>query len=110
MPKCPWEQGEAIALAWPGAEMVTTNGLGHGRVLRDPAVVARVSAFVATHLGARSPAGEGLAPAPRLGATLRRSRLLPDVCPSWDADGRFCASCALTADLFDRSARQALTL
>ena len=107
----PWEQGEAIALAWPGAEMVSTEGLGHGRILRDPAVVARVSGFVAAHLGARPPDA----------ARLARSATRPDagcaapgcsrtICLSWDADGRFCASCALTADLFDRSARQALTL
>lgn len=104
----PWEQGEAIALAWPGAEMVTTNGLGHGRVLRDPAVVARVSAFVATHLGARS-AGGGLA-APHSEPLCAAPGCSRTICPSWDEDGRFCASCALTADLFDRSARQALTL
>ncbi len=107
----PFEQGEAIALAWPGAEMVSTEGLGHGRILRDPAVVARVSDFVATHLGARPPA----AARPARSAAHHETRCAAPgcsgtVCPSWDADGRFCASCALTADLFDRSARQALTL
>ena len=106
----PWEQGEAIALAWPGAEMVATEGLGHGRILRDPAVVARVSAFVATHLGARPRADEGLAPALHSEPRCAAPGCSRTVCLSWDADGRFCASCALTADLFDRSARQALTL
>jgi pimeloyl-ACP methyl ester carboxylesterase len=36
----------AIARAWPGAELVTTDGLGHRRILRDPDVIARAVAFV----------------------------------------------------------------
>lgn len=48
----PWQQGEALARAWPGAAWVQTQGLGHRRILRDPDVVARVTAFMtetATH-------------------------------------------------------------
>jgi hypothetical protein len=41
-----WAEGAAIAAAWPGAELVTTRGLGHRRILRDPMVVARVTAFL----------------------------------------------------------------
>jgi hypothetical protein len=29
-------------MAWPSAELVTTVGLGHRRILDDPAVIARV--------------------------------------------------------------------
>ena len=43
----PWEDGAAIAQAWPGGELVSTGGLGHRGVLRDPAVVTRVTTFVA---------------------------------------------------------------
>jgi len=39
--------GAAIAAAWPGARLLETGGLGHQRVLRDPAVVAAVAAFLA---------------------------------------------------------------
>jgi len=46
----PWADGEAIARAWPGAELETTEGLGHRRILRDPGVVARAAAFVAQRL------------------------------------------------------------
>lgn len=46
----PWEDGEAIARAWPGAELVSTDGLGHHRILRDASVVARAVAFVSRHL------------------------------------------------------------
>lgn len=49
-----WSDGAAIARAWPAAELVTTRGLGHRRILRDPAVVARVTAFLAERL-ARDP-------------------------------------------------------
>ncbi len=47
----PWEDGAAIAGAWPGAELVTTSGLGHRRILRDPGAVARAVSFVAARLG-----------------------------------------------------------
>jgi alpha-beta hydrolase superfamily lysophospholipase len=45
-----WAEGAAIAAAWPEAELVTTRGLGHRRILRDPAVVARVTAFLTARL------------------------------------------------------------
>jgi len=44
----PWQQGDALANAWPGAQFVRTAGLGHRRILRDPDVLARVTAFI-TH-------------------------------------------------------------
>jgi hypothetical protein len=43
----PWQEGEAVARAWPGAQFVRTTGLGHRRILRDPEVMARVTAFIA---------------------------------------------------------------
>jgi predicted alpha/beta hydrolase family esterase len=46
----PWTDGLAVARAWPGAELVTTHGLGHRRILRDPDVVARVTEFMVTRL------------------------------------------------------------
>lgn len=38
--------GEAIATAWPGAQLTVTSGLGHRKILRDPVVVAEVVGFV----------------------------------------------------------------
>jgi len=43
----PWEEGSRIAAAWPGARLVTTRGLGHRRILRDPEVVERAVGFLA---------------------------------------------------------------
>jgi len=43
----PWRDGAAIAAAWPGARLVTTQGLGHRGVVRVPDVVGEVVAFVA---------------------------------------------------------------
>lgn len=43
----PFTDGAAIAAAWPGARLHLTEGLGHSRLLRDPAVVAQVVDFVA---------------------------------------------------------------
>ena len=42
-----WTDGEAIAAAWPGAELVSTEGLGHRRIVHDPGVVSRTIAFLA---------------------------------------------------------------
>jgi pimeloyl-ACP methyl ester carboxylesterase len=36
----------ASALAWPGARHLCVEGLGHRRILADPAVIAAVMAFV----------------------------------------------------------------
>lgn len=43
----PLEDGLSIANAWPEAEVHTTRGLGHRRILWDEGVVSRVTAFVA---------------------------------------------------------------
>jgi pimeloyl-ACP methyl ester carboxylesterase len=48
-----WSDSAAIAQAWPSAHLVTTTGLGHRRLLRDPAVVTEVVGFVATPAAAR---------------------------------------------------------
>jgi pimeloyl-ACP methyl ester carboxylesterase len=42
----PWRQGEMIAAAWPGARFMKTQGLGHGRILRDRDIVAAAVAFI----------------------------------------------------------------
>lgn len=39
-------EGEAIATAWPNARLVSTDGLGHERILADPTVVAAAVAHV----------------------------------------------------------------
>jgi len=43
----PYADGARLAAAWPRAEFVTTEGLGHQRILHDPAVIERVARFVA---------------------------------------------------------------
>nr|MBA2627661.1 TetR family transcriptional regulator [Gemmatimonadales bacterium] len=40
------DSGETIAAAWPGAELMTTTGLGHRSIIRDPDVVAAVVDFI----------------------------------------------------------------
>ena len=42
----PIECGAALAQSWPGAELLRTRGLGHNRILRDPATVRAVVAHV----------------------------------------------------------------
>jgi len=43
----PWSDGAAIAEAWPGGRMLTTEGLGHHRILRAPHVADAVAGFLA---------------------------------------------------------------
>lgn len=43
----PWFHGQAVAQAWPVARLVETRGLGHRRVLREPAVLSQVAGFLA---------------------------------------------------------------
>lgn len=42
----PWQEGEALTQAWPGAQLLRTHGLGHRRILRDPQVIAQVVGFI----------------------------------------------------------------
>ncbi len=41
----PAAQGRLIAKAWPGVTLLETVGLGHRRILRDPAILQRVGQF-----------------------------------------------------------------
>jgi pimeloyl-ACP methyl ester carboxylesterase len=43
----PYASADRIVRAWPAATLVTTTGLGHQRLLRDPEVVRKVVAFAA---------------------------------------------------------------
>jgi pimeloyl-ACP methyl ester carboxylesterase len=42
----PFEEGEALAQAWPGARFEPTQGLGHYRVLRDHRVTRAAATFL----------------------------------------------------------------
>lgn len=50
----PIEHGQALAKVWPGAQLLTTTGLGHRRVLGDPDVIRNVTAFFVEKLAERS--------------------------------------------------------
>ena len=43
----PWKHGEAVARLWPGAQLMLTDGLGHGRILRDERVTSAAAEFIA---------------------------------------------------------------
>ncbi len=42
----PWQHGAALANQWPGARLITTEGLGHRRILADEAVTQAAADFV----------------------------------------------------------------
>ena len=43
----PWTQGARVAQLWPGARLMSTDGLGHGRILADEAVAHAAADFIA---------------------------------------------------------------
>jgi pimeloyl-ACP methyl ester carboxylesterase len=47
-----WSEGAALAESWPGAELVTMSGVGHTRIVHDPAVVDGAIRFLSTGRGA----------------------------------------------------------
>jgi pimeloyl-ACP methyl ester carboxylesterase len=42
----PWEEGERYARYWPGARLLTTQGLGHHRVFDAQEVIDTTMAFL----------------------------------------------------------------
>ena len=42
----PWTHGAQVAQTWPGARLMLTDGLGHGRILRDEAVTRAAADFI----------------------------------------------------------------
>jgi pimeloyl-ACP methyl ester carboxylesterase len=48
----PWTDSKAIEQSWPGARLVTTTGLGHRRILTEPAVLDDVIQFVSAERSA----------------------------------------------------------
>jgi pimeloyl-ACP methyl ester carboxylesterase len=47
-PQVGLSDAEELAAAWPDSRLVVTEGLGHGRILRDPKVIEEVVSFVRT--------------------------------------------------------------
>jgi pimeloyl-ACP methyl ester carboxylesterase len=43
----PWTQGARVAHLWAGARLMSTGGLGHGRILADEAVARAAAEFIA---------------------------------------------------------------
>lgn len=81
----PFDDGAALAAAWPGARLHATAGLGHRRILRDPGVLGAVAAFLSAEL-------------PRCGC----GRLASRPGPSPRCDG-----CEMASELWDRDGRAA---
>jgi pimeloyl-ACP methyl ester carboxylesterase len=42
----PWTHGAKVAEAWPGGQLMLTDGLGHGRILRDERVSRAAAQFI----------------------------------------------------------------
>ena len=61
----PWTQGAALARAWPGARLLSTVGLGHGRILESDIALRAAADFIAGRSQVASPAAPALPnPAP----------------------------------------------
>jgi pimeloyl-ACP methyl ester carboxylesterase len=61
----PWSQGAALAQAWPGARLLSTVGLGHGRILGSDVATRAAADFITGKSAVASPAAPALPhPAP----------------------------------------------
>ena len=61
----PWTQGARVANAWPNARLLSTDGLGHGRILADEDVGRAAVDFISGRSQVASPARPALPlPAP----------------------------------------------
>ena len=61
----PWTQGAALARAWHGARLLSTEGLGHGRILESDLVLRAAADFIAGRSAVASLAAPALPhPAP----------------------------------------------
>jgi pimeloyl-ACP methyl ester carboxylesterase len=61
----PWRQGAAVARYWPGARLMSTHGLGHGRILENDTVGRAAADFIAGRSAVADPAVPALPnPAP----------------------------------------------
>jgi len=54
----PHDDGQRLAAVWPGSELMTTSGLGHGRILGDASVIDAVVRFVTDGVVLTNPARE----------------------------------------------------
>lgn len=71
----PWSNGREIAAAWGGARFVSTDGLGHRKVLRSPEVMTEIAGFLgAAGATARPPHGSGPGRTERAGDLGERPR------------------------------------
>ena len=56
-PQVPLEDSEFLASSWPSSTLITTDSLGHGRILRDHHVISQTVSFIES---SRIPAGREL--------------------------------------------------
>lgn len=64
-PLVPWTHGATVARLWPGARLLSTDGLGHRRILADEAVTRAAADFIAGRSSVASTARPALPhPAP----------------------------------------------
>ena len=59
----PWTQGAQVARLWPGARLMSTDGLGHGRILQDEMVTRAAADFISGRSSVASVAAD-IQPAP----------------------------------------------
>jgi pimeloyl-ACP methyl ester carboxylesterase len=52
----PWTHGATVARHWPGARLMSTDGLGHRRILADEGVTRAAADFIAGRSAVASPA------------------------------------------------------
>lgn len=108
-------EGAQLAKAWPKAQLIATQGLGHRRILHNTEVIKEVVTFIKTHEKQLAPAlainQKAYLKEPSLSKVFAK-KCSQDGCEnlvagSWDRSGQRCSACLIDAELFNPALRWA---
>ncbi|HXG27559.1 MAG TPA: alpha/beta fold hydrolase [Nevskiales bacterium] len=102
----PWTDGEAIARAWPGARLLSTQGLGHRRILADADVIRSVTGFVQSVDVQAAPPRKADVPAARSAGATRAAVLATLLAGLWVAGAALMATPARAQEQAPEQSRE----
>lgn len=108
----PFSEGDALVKAWPRAELIATQGLGHRRILHQADVIKQALAFIKTQqpklalsINQTNQSNRGLARVSSKKCSQEGCNNL--ILETLDSNGHRCSSCLIDAELFNPGLRWA---
>lgn len=106
-----WSEGEALVKAWPKAKLITTQGLGHSRILRQEEVVKQIVDFVqSTQYKSQITSTKHINSLVSKKSSFGKYKCSQEGCEnyltaSWNNSDNRCLSCLMDAELFEPALR-----